>query len=706
LRISALVFPVHLRDFESLADQDVTVTARRANEWWLLPGAFALVAVAVLDLRSGQLSGAAVDVGTGAAWYVAGAVAYMARPANRAAWLLLVMATLLAIGKGVGAGLSLAASAHPEVAHAWAAVVLLDASGWAVLAAGVAVFVTFPDGKYQRRYERWVVRGLPLAFLPVQLLQLLGSPRVGVNQFGWVAFDAASPIYMPGLDPVGAAAGAVMAANLVAIVPALALLVLRYRRFGGEQRRQIKWPLYAVSVSAISFVLLSLGPGPPTISFWLAATWYLATQALLPAGLAMGIVMHRGIDIEDVIRRSVVYGALWALIAAVYLVVAAAFGIAVGQRVPLALAVLLTIVATLLFQPARRHLERLADRLVFGPRLSGYELISQLGVRLQSTVAAEDVAGSVAGAVQAGLGASWVRVTLNRPELTPVAAAGVAPAEGAAAELSAPLVHGDQVVGVIECGPKVESRYEAGDQELLNTLGRQAALAIRNSQLSAELSDHLEELAASRARLVQAEEVGRRRLERDLHDGVQQELVGVLARLGLARNQLRRDRDLAESTLREAQVDAQRALESLQELARGIHPAILTDRGLIEAVEERATRMTVPVEVHANGLGQGVRFPPELEGAAYFFVSEGLANILKYASASRVHVRFHSEPGQLVVEVEDDGRGFEPAGVKLSGLRGLEDRISALGGRVEVASQPGHGTELRAYLPVRKAAHA
>jgi len=682
------------------------VTARRANAWWLLPGAFALVAVAVLDLRSGQLSGAAVDVGMGVAWYVAGALAYMARPANRAAWLLLVMTTLLAIDKGVGSGLSLAATAHPEVAHAWTAVVFLDAAGWAVLAAGVAVFVTFPDGKYQRRYERWVVRGLPLAYLPVQVLELLGSPRVGASQFGWVAFDAASPIHVPGLDPIGAAAGAVMAANLVAIVPALALLVLRYRRFGSEQRRQIKWPLYAVSVSAISFVLLSVGPGPPTIPFWVGAAQYLGTQALLPAGLAMGIVMHRGLDIEDVIRRSVVYGALWALIAAVYVVVAAGFGIAVGQRVPLALAVLLTIVATLLFQPTRRRLERLADRLVFGPRLSGYELISQLGVRLQSMVAAEDVAGSVAGAVQAGLGASWVRITLNRPEPTPIATAGLVPAGAAAVEISAPLVQGDRVVGVIECGPKVEGRYEDGDQELLNMLGRQAALAIRNSQLSAELSNHLEELAASRARLVQAEEVGRRRLERDLHDGVQQELVGLLARLGLARNQLRRDRDLAETTLREAQVDAQRALEGLQELARGIHPAILTDRGLVEAVEERATRMTVPVEVHANGLGQGARFPPELEGAAYFFVSEGLANILKYASASRVHVRFHSEPGHLVIEVEDDGQGFEPAGVKLSGLRGLEDRIEALGGRVEVASRPGHGTELRAYLPVPKTAHA
>jgi len=237
-------------------------------------------------------------------------------------------------------------------------------------------------------------------------------------------------------------------------------------------------------------------------------------------------------------------------------------------------------------------------------------------------------------------------------------------------------------------------------------LAGRLALAIRNSQLSAELSHHVDELAASRARLVQAEEVGRRRLERDLHDGVQQELVGVLARLGLARNQLRRDRDLAETTLREAQVDAQRALEGLQELARGIHPAILTDRGLVEAVEERATRMTVPVEIHANGLNQGARYPLELEGAAYFFVSEGLANVLKYASATRVHIRFHNEPGQLVVAVEDDGRGFDPVSVKKSGLRGLEDRISALGGRVEVVSRPGQGTELRAFLPVSEAVHA
>ena len=426
---------------------------------------------------------------------------------------------------------------------------------------------------------------------------------MGTSQFGWVPLDAASPLYIRGLDLVGAAAGDVIDANLLVIVPALALLLLRYRRFGAEQRRQIKWPLYALSVAALSVVVLAFSPGPPAIPFWVAAVQYVGTMALLPAGLALGIVMHRGLDIDDVIRRSVVYGALWAVIAVTYVVVAAAFGIAVGQRVPLTLAVLLAIVATLLFQPARRRLERIADRVVFGRRLTGYELISQLGVRLQSTVAAEDVAGSVAGAVQAGLGrdmgASHARPARARHRSRPPAALQDLWPRRA----FAPLVNGDRVVGVIECGPKVEGRYDGADQELLNTLGRQAALAIRNSQLAAELSQNVDELAASRARLVQAEELERRRLERDLHDGVQQELVGVLARLGLARNQLRRDRDLAETTLREAQVDAQRALEGLQELARGIHPAILTDRGLVEAVEERATRMTVPVEVHANGLG-------------------------------------------------------------------------------------------------------
>ena len=421
---------------------------------------------------------------------------------------------------------------------------------------------------------------------------------------------------------------------------------------------------------------------------------------LIPTGIVIGIVRHRLLDVDVVIRRSLVYGLLWAVIALAYVGIAAALGVALGRQVPLALAIGITVLATLVFQPARRRLEALADRLVFGHRLSGYELISQLGARLESSPAAEDVAGTVATAVQAGLGARWVQVILYAPEQSRFSRSASWLGVEAEPVLSAPLVHGAEVIGQIECGPKRDGRYDDADRDLLTNLGRQAALAIRNSQLAAELAARLEELAASRARLVQAEEAGRRRLERDLHDGVQQELVGLLARLGLARNQLRRDATAAEGTLGDAQVDARRALESVQELARGIHPAVLTDRGLIEAVEERATRMNLPVEVSLDGIPRDMRLSPQLEGAAYFFVSEALANVLKHSRARSAAILFQCLPaGSLLVEVRDDGRGFDPATTRLSGLRGLADRIEAVGGRMELTRGRVTGTVLRAYLP-------
>jgi signal transduction histidine kinase len=447
---------------------------------------------------------------------------------------------------------------------------------------------------------------------------------------------------------------------------------------------------------------LILGPPFSTGNAITDTIIYFGSYALLPMPLAVGILNPRWLDTDLVIRRSIVYGVLWLLIASAYVGIATTVGIALGQRVPLALAILLTMAATLFFQPARQWLERLGDRLVFGRRLGGYQLISQLGAGLESSTATKDVAGTVAAVLQTGLGARWVRVDLNRPEPTLVALAGLESGKGAVAALTAPLVHANQVVGRIDCGPKLEGAYVGADQELLTTLGRQAALSIRNSELTAELSDRLEELAASRMRLIQADDAARRRLERDLHDGVQQQLVGLLARLGLARNQLRRDPELAGATLRDASVDAQRALENVQELARGIHPAVLTDRGLVEAVRERATRMTIPVNVRADRLPPGARFASDVEGAAYFFVSEALANVLKHAQARRVEVRFVGDDAGLVVEVEDDGRGFDAGRAKRSGLRGLQDRIETLGGRLELTSRPGHGTLLQMDLPAHE----
>jgi signal transduction histidine kinase len=184
--------------------------------------------------------------------------------------------------------------------------------------------------------------------------------------------------------------------------------------------------------------------------------------------------------------------------------------------------------------------------------------------------------------------------------------------------------------------------------------------------------------------------------------GVQQELVAVLARLGMARNQFRRGSSLGEQTLRQAQADTQRALETLQELVRGIHPPILTDRGLLEAVEERAARLPIPVRVSSHGLDHGVRLPADLEGGAYFFVSDALANALKHARAGRTWICLRLKTEGLTVEVGDDGCGFDTTTTPTSGLRGLTDRVEALGGRLCVNSVVGAGTTAVAFLPVKE----
>ena len=203
------------------------------------------------------------------------------------------------------------------------------------------------------------------------------------------------------------------------------------------------------------------------------------------------------------------------------------------------------------------------------------------------------------------------------------------------------------------------------------------------------------ELEASRARIVAAGDEERRKLERNLHDGAQQRLVSLSLSLRLAQGRLRDDPDDAEQLLDSSREELSQALEELRELARGIHPAVLTDRGLEAALEALAARAPLPVEID----GPVEQLPAQVEAAAYYVVSEALANVTKYAQASAVEVKVERRNGYAVVEVVDDGvGGADP--VRGSGLRGLADRVASLSGKLDVDSPPGAGTRVRAEIPL------
>jgi signal transduction histidine kinase len=233
------------------------------------------------------------------------------------------------------------------------------------------------------------------------------------------------------------------------------------------------------------------------------------------------------------------------------------------------------------------------------------------------------------------------------------------------------------------------------EHQLIKATGSAAALALRNQRLEAELRANLEELRASRMRIVQTSDRARRELERNLHDGAQQHLVSMALTLRMAESKVDSDPAAAKELLSQASADLAEATTELRELARGIHPAILTDRGLGAALGALATRSAVPVEL---GEVPDDRLPPPVESAAYFVVAEALTNVARYSQATRADVSVQMENGSAYVEVSDNGVGGADVNAG-TGLRGLQDRVAALDGRLVIASSPDAGTTIRAELP-------
>jgi signal transduction histidine kinase len=263
------------------------------------------------------------------------------------------------------------------------------------------------------------------------------------------------------------------------------------------------------------------------------------------------------------------------------------------------------------------------------------------------------------------------------------------PAPGSG-RIATPVEHAGAPLAVV-----VHDESLTEERDLVRAVGGAAALTLENERLAAELRARIEELRASRTRIVQAGDEERRRLERDLHDGAQQRLVALALNLKLARGSFDDDPDAALSLIDDAVKELTETTAELRELARGIHPAILTDRGLNAAVNALAGRASVPVEVGVLPAG---RLAAPIESTAYFVIAEALTNVTRYSQASHAEVEIGRDNGTLVVEVRDDGVGGADPG-RGSGLRGLGDRVAAVDGRLLVTSEPGTGTVVHAEIP-------
>ncbi len=597
----------------------------------------------------------------------------------------------------------------------WVAAVVREWCGTGCVLAGLAFVGLFPDGTIQRRSERLTLAAVALAAAVTPVLLLVAGPSMHAGLFGNPDEAAiTSPLYLPAARPLLPAAVVVNDGFPVLVLLGLILLYRRYQRSGPEARRKIRWMLvYSAGAMALFALLtaLSFVPRPGWLPQGLVVVLWVLTVLFVLGPLVITLSEDGMLGIDHPDRRAAVHRVLRLMIAVNCAAAAATVGLLASQVLPAGSAILLAVGAALALQPAQRRLGRLADRWMFGDRLDGYDVLARFGALLEAASDPADLLPELAGAIQRGLHLRWAQVRLDVAALDDApltaGAAGIRPDDPAEPVLAVPLVHGGERMGQIECGPRADGPLLAEDHGLLASLAGQAATALRNLHLAAELNAQLRviraqasQLAASRARVVQATDAERQRIQRDLHDGVQQDVVVLTAKLALAREKLRRGDPRADEPLAELQRDLAGLLGHLRDFAHAIHPPVLADQGLLEAIEAQAARLPVEVVIEAEPTLRRVRYPQHVEAAAWFVVAEALTNAVKHARARRIMVALAQPDGSLAVEVRDDGCGFDPAAARGLGLAGLADRMSTVQGTLRIDSVPGRGTTLRAEMPL------
>ncbi len=570
---------------------------------------------------------------------------------------------------------------------------------------GVTI-LSFPDGRLPSARWRTVVAAMTVTGTVLALMSALWPLEYADN-----ALPVDHPLDIAGAPTAHDVWSVAGPTSYLAFQLVWAIGVsVRLRRARGDEAPQLRWFVYAVL-----FAVAAMGAG---LLLFQSPTLGVLAAPLIPVAAGSAILKYRLYDIDVVISKTLVVGVMAAAVTATYVAVVVGAGALLGRTAGRSLAVPLIATAAIAvaFDPVRRRVHRWVNRLVYGERPTPYEALARLSKQLAHGGDSAQLFTGVASTVAESIGACEVTLWAGSEDHL-VAVASWPPGSAVAEEPATlpalldggrtvrPIVHQGALRGAVTLTAASGEALTASGDRLLSELAGQAGLLMDNVDLGAELRHRLSqissqalELRAATKRIVHAQDDARRRIERDLHDGAQQRLVTLALDLqGVAQHASSKGDDELVAAVDRARTELAGALGDLREMARGIHPAVLTEDGLEAALCYLAERSPIPVGL---GIALPRRLPVDVEATAYFVVSEALTNATKHSMASSITVTSSLDDGRLVIEVTDDGVGIDAVDTAWgTGLQGLNDRLAALDGSLTVDDRSGCGSRLRAEIP-------
>ena len=599
-----------------------------------------------------------------------GALVVSRQPRNALGWIFTLVAAMLTFNYAGSVYAALALSRGHESWPAGLALAWLTAGWlWIPMSALLVIFVPllFPTGRAltpRWRFPAWfavafvVLGGISNAFMPGPLSSNL---RVS-NPLGFAGQAVL-------LNNLGNLSGLLV---LVAVAGAVASLIVRFRRARGQERQQLKWFLYGGVLFVVPFVLHGFGL-PPQLQNVLFALFLPA----LPISIGFAMLRYRLYDIDLVVNKSLVFGALAVFITAVYVGIVVGIGTVVGSagRSNLALSIIATAIVAVAFQPVREGVQRIANRLVYGKRATPYEVMADFSERMAGALSGDEVLPRMAEAAARGVGAKGTRIRLVLPNGADRVVSWPVGLEADQFNRVLPVSYRGEAMGEIAVAKAAGEPITPAEGKLLTDLAAQAGLVMHNVRLNVELQSRLAEISsqaaqlrASRQRIVAAQDDERRRLDETIRLGCEQQLSRIRDALKSTETELTNDPGAAVAALERLTAEATAVLEELRDLARGIYPPVLQDEGLAAALRIHLRRIDPSIAMEGAGIG---RYPSEIEAAIYFCCVEAL--------------RGANRPAAVRLNGSEDAIDFSISGCgALDGrLERMEDRVEALGGSLQ-----------------------